>query len=239
MLSSFKHLKLCDKKTRNTINGYIREIQELFPWEENSYYIIPELVNHICLSFYWIKFAFNKKYIGDNLEFINDTTVTKVKSDTYSVCAIGEAISGDLCDIFRIEYCVKKTGKNDFCPYIGFFKTKSIDSNSNIEWNAQIGRKSSEIAFAIYNCNKTFLSKYPKTSGISSERYHTNQTIKRGDRFMLEFDFKTSECHIYHNDEKLKDYVKFDCTHIIPCLSLYFRTEIVEITRYDFIHVPK
>ena len=128
MAVSHKQLKNCDTKTRNIVNGYIHEAQQLFPWNENSYFIIPQLINHICLLFYWIKFAFNKEYIGKDIEFINNTTIKKINTDNHSNVAIGGSISGEVCDIFRIEYHFRMNSQRDFCPYFGFYKGAVIDS---------------------------------------------------------------------------------------------------------------
>ena len=70
MDSRFKQLKNCDKKSKRVINGYIHDIQKLFPHKKNSYYIIPELINLICLSFYWVGARFNKENHGEHIEFV-------------------------------------------------------------------------------------------------------------------------------------------------------------------------
>ena len=103
------------------MNGYINNAQKLFPWKEISYFIIPSLINHICLSFYWISFSFNTEFIGDNLKFLDEKTITKICREHWAVCAIGTAISGDMCDLFRIEYLLKDF-KDNFCAFIVFWR---------------------------------------------------------------------------------------------------------------------
>ena len=104
METSFKHLKNCDHKTIKIVNGYIHRVQTLFPWRENSYFIIPEMIHHFCLAFYWIRFTFNTEFIGDNLKIVDDKAVIKVQQNGHSMCAVGESISKDMCDVFKIEY---------------------------------------------------------------------------------------------------------------------------------------
>ena len=242
MTSVFKETKNCDTKTKNIINGYIHEMQKLFPWEENSYFIIPKLINHICLSFYWIRFAFNRKYAGNNLEFINESTVTKLKGDrstVHSLCSIGESISGDICNSFRIEYHLKDTNKSgEFCPYIGFFTLKSIDdlSSEDIDWNETPGygkNASISIGICIYYSNPEYVLLFGSGNQYS-QRVSLESKPEKGDRFMLEFDFIERKCCMYHNEHKFDRIIPLNCSHIIPCLSLDFAGEVVEITKYEF-----
>ena len=46
-------IKNVDKRTLFTVSGFIRKCQKLLP-HDNVYYNIPSLVEHICISFYWI-----------------------------------------------------------------------------------------------------------------------------------------------------------------------------------------
>ena len=242
MALSLKKLARCDRRTKSLVNGYIHAIQKLLPWQENSYFIIPESINYICLSFYWIGFAFNTKYMGENLEFPDYKTVTKSKKEGHSLCSIGEAISSDICDIFRIEFKILKADKDGhFCPWIGFLKLKCIDSSSVIDWNESVGygakNGKSSVALCIYSSYQT---KKINTSNIyfwdkgKSVRWTMKNMTKVGDTYMFEFDFTKSECYVYHNEEKIKEIIKLECTHIIPCLSLYFIEEAIEITKYEF-----
>ena len=239
MANAFNQKKNCDEKTTKIVNGYIRKIQKLFPWQENFYFIIPELINHICLSFYWIRFKFNKTYIGDNLEFINDTTVTKTKTGVHELCALQDAISGEMCDIFQVEYCVKNE-IGFYCPYIGFLKLKSIDASSKISWHNSPGyvpNESVSVGIAILNETRCDEISMLDESGyeFTDIKLKNNAKLKNYDRIMLEFDFTKSECYIYHNDNQLDCIIKLDSSHIIPCVSLYFKGEVVEIIKYEFI----
>ena len=240
MATSYKRLKGCDKKTKNIVNGYIHEIQKAFPWQENSYYIIPELVNHICLSFYWIRFAFNKKYKGDYLEFIDESTVTKVNSgaESHSLCAIGKSISLQQCDLFRIEYTLKKA-KQYFCPYIGFFMLNVIDDSDNIDWDEGPGcgiNKENSVGIAIDSLYPKSLYLFRKDITEHRELSLKGDTIKVGDRYMLEFDFIKSRCYVCYNGRRIGYVIEFEGQCIIPCLSLCDVGETMKITKYEFIH---
>ena len=201
---NLKYLKHCDKKTTNVVNGYIHEAQKLFPWTKCSYFIIPQLVNQICLSFYWIRFTFNKEFIGDNLKFLDEKTITKINKDAHSLCAIGESISGDMCDIFRIEYLLKDTMNGYFCSFIGFCGLPFIDSSTNINWGVAPGygdTKISSVGMSIdtdrYGAGRTWI--YRDTIKINMPQL--SKALKKGNKFMFEFNFVESKCQIYYNGE--------------------------------------
>ena len=55
-------LKQIDDTTKDIINGYIRNEQLLLPYEENAYYLIPPLVIHLILLYYFDAEYFNIPY---------------------------------------------------------------------------------------------------------------------------------------------------------------------------------
>ena len=240
MATRFKIHNHCDKRTKNIVNGYIHEMQKLFPWQDNSYFIIPELINHICLSFYWIRFTFNKKYTGDNLKFINDTTVGKTKTGGHELCALEKSISGDMCDVFQIEYTLRNK-KDMFCPYIGFFTLNAIDASSQVHWNYSPGyganNEKISVGICIFHKNKDKIIGIGQGDLYEDFKLKNNAKLQKNDRFMLEFNFIEKTCCIYHNDDKLDCVITLNSSHIIPCMSLYYEYDIIEITKYEFKYV--
>ena len=109
-----------DQRTQNIVDGYIRMIQKIFPWRQNIYYTIPPLINSICLNYYHIPIRFNEEQHGENLLFINDKIVKKVKDSGHSMCIFKHKITSSMCNIFRIEYTIKDA-KKEYCPYFGYF----------------------------------------------------------------------------------------------------------------------
>ena len=240
-MTSFQQLKYCDNKTTNLVNGYIHELQNIFPWKQNSYFIIPPVISQICLSFYWIRFTFDPDKAGENLEFLDDKTVTKIQNNGYSMCAIGTPISNEMCDMFRIEYHFKKYfGRKVYlkCPFIGFGGSAFIDECSSFlfgrkQWTTAPGiiqRSCTGFAldFGADGCIGIF-NKFAR-----NKDYELNDSLRKGDKIMLEFNFIVGEYYIYYNGEKTDHSVSFDDAEIIPLISLYWIGEVVEITKYEF-----
>ena len=232
MAATFKHLEHCDKRSRNLLNGYIRESQKLLPSEENSYYIIPDIIIHVCLSFFWNAGIFNQKKHGKNLRFIDARTVEKVNDSMYSVCTIGDIVTDEMCDIFRYEIKLLSEGKNNqFCPYFGY-----VIGNESINYNYCPGASSNKdvsSGISIFKSNEKSLTLYDKH--VSNKKLSLSETskLKVGDRFMLEFHFKESECYVMYNDDKCHT-MKLETKSILPALSLYYIGERISITKYEF-----
>ena len=51
--SIFVKIKNIDEKIKDIVCGYIRRCQYLLP-NNNPYYNIPSLVEHLCITYYWI-----------------------------------------------------------------------------------------------------------------------------------------------------------------------------------------
>lgn len=51
MSLNLESVKCINQNIKDVVTGYIHNIQSLFPYEENPYYIIPELIQMIILLF--------------------------------------------------------------------------------------------------------------------------------------------------------------------------------------------
>ena len=66
MSTKFDVIKKVDQRTKSIINGFMKEAQSLLPFQDNSYYNIPDLVFMITILYY-----FNPEYFsvhGRNME---------------------------------------------------------------------------------------------------------------------------------------------------------------------------
>ena len=89
----FNKWRKYDQRTRDIVNGYIHEIQKVFPMKQNPYYNMPDSIHRVCLSFYWIAGIFNRDKYGESLKFIDDKVVEKNTDDEYALCSVGGVIS--------------------------------------------------------------------------------------------------------------------------------------------------
>ena len=52
MGADFKPIASIDQKYVDIVFGYVRSIQSLFPVDDNPYYVIAQLIKHLCLLYY-------------------------------------------------------------------------------------------------------------------------------------------------------------------------------------------
>ena len=69
-----KKVQKISQREKDIVYGYIKQIQTIFPWKENSYYIIAQLIQDLCLLYFHT--FINTKILTDNeidlfLNFIN------------------------------------------------------------------------------------------------------------------------------------------------------------------------
>eukprot|EP01084_Bolivina_argentea_P023125 43084_1 len=242
-VKNFKQLKYITPRNKDIVNGYIKNIQILFPWEENSYFTIPPLINYLCLLYYSPRGRFKTdiNYRAADLEFIDHKTVKKIIHSNHNLCLFGETISKFMCNIFRIEFTIK-AGDTTWCPYFSLLVAENeIEMNeiiNNVQnWNISYIRQKDEdgsvntgsksYSICLYQGDNTF--NWQGSTVIGPK----NLKFKIGDRFMLEHNFINCECHAYFNDLKVYTFtIKEQC--ILPTISMYFTGEIIEITRYEF-----
>ena len=77
--------KRIDEKTKFIVSGYIRKCQLLLQSKNNAYYNIPLLVEHICISYYWIAEYFSKygKGIAIKMDDSCSTLYGNIQIDHY------------------------------------------------------------------------------------------------------------------------------------------------------------
>merc|ERR1712228_807828 len=209
------------------------DIQESFPFEQNTYFTIPFSINRVCVLYYSIRGEFNRKQCSKNLKFIDDKTVQKINNSSHAHCLFGEPITGSMCSIFRIEFTLKPGTPKSFCPYFGFVVSSSIsDSIANLKtvrtWNKHIiefiqlkGKK-----FTHYNMSM-HLNQF-SWNGVSSIK-HDKLVTAINDKVMFEHNFASAQCTAYHNGKKFHSFeMKEAC--IIPTLSLHYEGERVCVT---------
>ena len=131
-------LSLIDDDTKNTVFGYIRNVQSLFP-SNNIYYNIPLVIQHLCACYYYVGFRFYKKKYGDGLQFYNQyKSVKKNDSYGYSTCIFGQAITNEDCNEFKIFIKL-----NNYGSFQMGYITANID-NSIKDFNVELGTHENE-----------------------------------------------------------------------------------------------
>eukprot|EP01084_Bolivina_argentea_P210805 358694_1 len=123
-------LKNVDKR----IQRYIRKSESLLP--STTYYNIPELVNYLCTSYYFIHEKWDPKTIGTTFQILDDDCIKKISDDGYTTYLTNVVSEGIHHWSFKIiatsmstpEIGVLKIDKNSddsYAPHLGSYFTKN------------------------------------------------------------------------------------------------------------------
>ena len=236
----FRNDDVIDTTSKDIVYGFIRKSQQKFP-NNNSFYIIPRLVNNLCLSFYFIRVQFNQNenQYGVDMEFENDTIV-KNTTTGWRTANILPSISTD-CALFTLEITLNNLPDGHNYSYTNYnnhfyfgYITKKIDDT--LTWNDWIRNdKNREFAVGMkIQRNQIIIDK-------DNDKYITpkmimsplNRNFKPGDSCMMIVDFNKKECTLKVNHHSIITLpIKTDI--IIPAVSLYWEQTEIEITSYSF-----
>eukprot|EP01084_Bolivina_argentea_P109257 195268_1 len=105
------------------VYGYLRECEDLFSaYDSNPYYNIPDLVKHLCLSFYHIKESWDKNYHGKTFKIIDENICIKTGNKWESVYLTNIVSEGT--HHWRFKILELNQSALNSKPEIGIFKMK-------------------------------------------------------------------------------------------------------------------
>ena len=236
----FARLKTIDSRTKDLINGYIRECQndhELFGKRalENPYYNIPQLVNNHCVLFYET-FTWYKQQFGKGLKFLSNNKVTLQQVDRWCwrTCMFENKISSSFCNKFNISFAIRSYGSSRSTPdfYIGYTTGETLESSIK-NWQHQLGEKQNINT----SCSWGFCGDALYYSGKGKEFCYVTRagTIKYAlhDILRLEIDFQAKKARMYYNDKE-KDCRNMKVNTVWIGLSFANEGETVEMIQYKY-----
>ena len=98
-------------RTELTVYGFIKEAQQLLP-TDITYYIIPDLVIHTCLLFYFVNDRFDPDGYGKYMKLDQDKQcMTQVKRSSASALLSNIVEYGYHSWKFKINQCARGKGE--------------------------------------------------------------------------------------------------------------------------------
>ena len=177
MSKMMQKVRNIDQPTKDSVFGYCKTIPIDSDGDHNKeFYSIPLVIVHVILIYFYGNLKFNKEIHGDNLEFIGDKTVRKIKSNKDSSFIFGEGIRGKQCKIFNISLKWTKP-KVDF--WMGYIPSKPSQCIKN--WNEEIGCDSNkQTSVGIYVCKlKSRFKLCDKDKNYKTLSYSSPQGFKK------------------------------------------------------------
>ena len=197
--------------------------------EFNVYYNIPDGIILIILLYFYDNMKFNGQYHGDNLQFINDTTIKKINNDIVSCCIFGETISNDICNKFSLYIKWKKC-----CAPFAFGYINSTIKESIKDWNYLLGSGVNKQHGTAIIVRKSQTLRVCDKDGYRELDNKTRTVCKEGDIFTLSFDFINNKSIIYHNGIEI-DKLSFKKEEkLTPAFVFDPKGDEIEITKWNF-----
>eukprot|EP01084_Bolivina_argentea_P147055 257347_1 len=171
-------IKYVDQRSKDTVNGFIREFQSILP---NN---IPPLINHICLVFYAPRDIWDNQHISKKMQLIDESCITKISDDWDFCSAFGKNIieSGQFHWKFRIEK-VQAVGLGWYIV-LGIWKIKSENKPPVHTYFTHNGDKGAyafvtDSARLVSRCGGTYRKIQPIDINNRTDIYE-NRTIEYG-----------------------------------------------------------
>ena len=229
-MSTFERIKQINQRTKDLINGYIRECQDtLFGdlVDDNAFYNIPQLINTHCMAFYQV-FTWYKKKHSDGLKFLSDSEVIVSHFNRWRTCFFENEISNKICNKFDITFKVISFGKEkeepDFC--IGYTTTNTIEE-SMIDWQLCLGETENKHTSAAWAFYSTHLFYNGNCIVWESMEYSP------GDLLRVSFDFEKNTVKVYQNAEE-KDCQGLEATKLWIGLSMTYEGNQITMVEYKY-----
>ena len=181
--NDFETVKYIDQPTTDTVNGYIKKQQNLLPHKENPYYLIPPLVTHLILLYY-----FNNEY------FVNTPK--------------GYIISHDKKTIQKTEWSTVSMYGNIIIPstrsgiYYWSFKVLQVEVNLTFGITSDI-EHSFESSFWSDENHSNYGAMYSghKVSKANPEFNYSFDDLNNNDIVKMELDLNKKELSYWVNDK--------------------------------------
>ena len=217
-MSAVVDLRKVDKigqKYKDTVFGYISDAQRLFP-PDNPYFIIADLIKHLCLLYYYLTFETSILTEQEQEEFFNLLNTNNKFLEQYEWKLIHQISNDRLgerrrCDVDKKQTIDKVYGKPNI---VCFFK--GVDNNvcggyTSTGWDKekatkQIGKSFDDKAF-IFNIRSSkgykpiILNVHP-SKAYNALNYTSMQYCIFGSDFAL---FLETDDHIYCNTSNVYD----------------------------------
>ena len=171
--ASLQDVEKVDQKAKVLMSGYIRSCQKLLPDEEdNPYYIIPTLVIHWCLLYFYSieRFA----VFGKNMFSVDvDGKIIKSLSARYAAAFLTEIVDEG---VHRWNFQVIKHRAKNCTIHVGVWKNKFTPNISSL-----ISKKGKSYCYLISHGSLSFGDKDDSWGGNDSFRAAKRWRCDEGD----------------------------------------------------------
>ena len=227
-MSAFEDVKHVDVSIKDTVNGYLRRLQQLLASDTIYYSNIPCLVSYWCLLFYYIKECFDVAKSDPHSSYSKDATLAIKNSGGSPGCIFLTQVVNQ--GVHKWKF--KLIAIQNYAVTIGVWKGDKTDNTHRI----------SADAFSQSRCYAYIVNHCICTPGDSSGRRYGYGTknCQSGDQIEMILDLNKHQLSYSVNDTALgiafKD-IQQTCYRAV--LSIWKTGDAVELMSYscDYRHV--
>ena len=227
-MSSFEAIKSIDTNTKDTVNGYLREIQSLLS-SDNIYYTIPTLVSYWCLLYFYVKECFDPDlhHISYETQFDDSMLIKKQSNNSGSAYLkrIAKPGSGVHCWKFRFV----RVDEDYYTFTLGIWKMNyPIDAEHAIR--SDLYRNKAYGWMCVDESDQVNLT---KGDGCLYKDYGET-TCKQGDIVEMVLDLDQFTLRYIRNGEDLGiAFENIEVTEYVAAISMYRKGDAVELSSYQ------
>ena len=217
-MSSNDLAKVKDVKneTKGAIFGYVRQmIQPLFP-DDNVYYIIPTLVIHWILLYYYIGERFDENYCNRYYKLSDDKMIITKSKDGH----LSEIIE---CGVRKWKFKILKLNTGGWNMCIGVWRTRYPMNTSVGMYNS--GIKGMEYGWIVNYDIKTWGDDTQK-----KQKYIGQDPCVTGDTIEMKLDLNKRELSYSRNEgEFIIAFNKIEKTSYRGVVSIYMKDDAIQL----------
>ena len=216
-----------DNKAKVLINGYMREIQQLFNNQNVSYYVIPIDINRICFMFYYIFEQFDENRCGEEISITNNNKTIDNKSGGKGTC-FGKCVISSILDNIYI-WKIKTIGTSTSCISIGIADAESLWFNDH----SDLVENTISYGYAVCDAALVYCSKDAST----------NKDIpaftKKGDVLTMKLKFNPNKSTLSFRINNDDEFIAFDNVERAKelkyrlAISMWDRRSAVELIEFN------
>jgi len=196
------------------------------PGIEDDEFIIKTVLSFIEVNPDEINMRFDTETHGDNLQFADGRTVSKINDDLPSICVFGQAVNAERCKECDIEVQWKASASEEGGFHMGYLTKPKEDIQC---WNSELGSILCLDSVGYYVYGGCGYFKELRDGNCHEIGYRAPTNLKVGDTMRMIVDFTKDTVTLRHNGKMAAICPLYGHKEITPAFSLGLQGEEIEV----------
>eukprot|EP01083_Nonionella_stella_P136182 414241_1 len=220
MSLDFKRIKDANRKSTHVVDGYIRILQRSLSSHSLYHDSTPQIINHICLCFYYQYDEFDETCIAGCLTLLGNTLTHSASSVQGSALLKNVISEGQHHWRFKLGRCSNWT-------LIGLWKPKN-KSKRALDLNTYFTDGGESYGYAYISCNGR-LASLDSGDWAGNSREYGPFKPKEGDTVEMCVNFDTLELRYIVNGQDFGVAFKIEKTEYRAAVNMYYQDDSITL----------